>query len=112
MVILCELLVPSIQSGLIIWSVVDDTPGSWCQLIHQPVLREGDFVSLDLLGSHISCFQVLGGDSAVNGLVWVRGAQAEYDAYEQLGSPGWNWDNMYAAMKKVCSPVSLHVNKD
>ncbi|KAF8331596.1 hypothetical protein F5887DRAFT_1081185 [Amanita rubescens] len=38
--------------------------------------------------------------SAVNGLVWVRGAQAEYDAYEQLGSPGWNWDNMYAAMKK------------
>ena len=57
-------------------------------------------------------FQILGGDSAVNGLVWIRGAQAEYDAYEQLGNPGWNWDNMYAAMKKVRLPAPLDVNKD
>jgi choline dehydrogenase-like flavoprotein len=45
--------------------------------------------------------QVLGGDSAVNGLVWVRGPKEEYDAIEGLGSPGWNWNNFYAAMRKV-----------
>jgi hypothetical protein len=38
----------------------------------------------------------------VNGLVWVRPPEAEYDAWEALGNSGWNWDSMYAAMKKVC----------
>lgn len=55
----------------------------------------------DLLGSQSHACQVLGGDSAVNGLVWVRPPEAEYDAWEALGNSGWNWDSMYAAMKKV-----------
>lgn len=45
--------------------------------------------------------QVLGGGTAVNGLVWVRGPEAEYNAFESLGNPGWNWNTFYAAMKKV-----------
>ncbi|KAG6898025.1 hypothetical protein C0992_007021 [Termitomyces sp. T32_za158] len=45
--------------------------------------------------------EILGGDSAVNGLVWVRGAREEYDAFADLGNPGWNWDNFYSAMKKA-----------
>lgn len=47
------------------------------------------------------CGQILGGDSAVNGLVWIRGAQEEYDAIEALGSPTWNWNSLYENMKKV-----------
>lgn len=46
-------------------------------------------------------FKILGGDSAVNGLVWVRGAKEEYDAFEDLGSRGWNWNSLYSYMKKV-----------
>lgn len=41
--------------------------------------------------------KVLGGSSALNFLVWDRAAKAEYDAWEALGNPGWNWntiDNM------------------
>ncbi|KAG6876677.1 hypothetical protein C0993_001314 [Termitomyces sp. T159_Od127] len=45
--------------------------------------------------------EVLGGDSAVNGLVWVRGAREEYDAFADLGNPGWNWDRFYSAMRKA-----------
>ncbi|TFK37669.1 hypothetical protein BDQ12DRAFT_685079 [Crucibulum laeve] len=44
--------------------------------------------------------KILGGGSAVNGLVWIRGPKAEYDAIEQLGSPGWNWNSLYTTMKK------------
>lgn len=44
--------------------------------------------------------KVVGGCSAHNGLVWNRAAAAEYDAWEELGNPGWNWETMYAAMAK------------
>jgi choline dehydrogenase-like flavoprotein len=43
----------------------------------------------------------LGGSSVLNFLVWDRAAEVEYDAWEQLGSTGWNWDNMYKYMKKA-----------
>jgi len=50
---------------------------------------------------HLRLLQILGGDSAVNGLVWITGAEEEYDAYEALGSPGWNWHNMHQCLVKV-----------
>jgi hypothetical protein len=46
----------------------------------------------------------------VNGLVWVRGPKEEYDAIEALGSPGWNWDNFYAAMRKVICGWTCFLN--
>ncbi|KAK2466602.1 hypothetical protein APHAL10511_000860 [Amanita phalloides] len=52
------------------------------------------------LSINLSSGKILGGDSSVNGLVWVRPPVAEYDAFEALGNAGWNWDSMYAAMKK------------
>ncbi|KAH6683454.1 GMC oxidoreductase [Halenospora varia] len=45
--------------------------------------------------------KVLGGTSALNLMVWDRGAVADYDAWEQLGNEGWNWDSMMPAMLKV-----------
>lgn len=44
---------------------------------------------------------VLGGSSVLNFLVWDRAAKVEYDAWEQLGSAGWNWNNLYKYMKKA-----------
>ncbi|KAF8627583.1 hypothetical protein AX17_006156 [Amanita inopinata Kibby_2008] len=60
---------------------------------------------------NLSSGKILGGDSAVNGLVWVRPPKAEYDAFEVLGNEGWNWDSMYAAMKKsetLDQPTAVH----
>ncbi|KDN45610.1 GMC oxidoreductase [Tilletiaria anomala UBC 951] len=44
---------------------------------------------------------VLGGSSALNFLVWDRPNKREIDAWEQLGSPGWNWDFVYKYIKKA-----------
>ncbi|KAK0837713.1 hypothetical protein LTR03_012583 [Friedmanniomyces endolithicus] len=43
--------------------------------------------------------RVLGGSSALNLLSWDRATVADYNAWEELGSPGWNWNTMHPAMK-------------
>lgn len=43
--------------------------------------------------------KVLGGTSAINLMIWDRGSAPEYDGWDQLGNPGWGWENMIAAMK-------------
>jgi len=48
----------------------------------------------------ISRGKVVGGSSAINLMVWDRGAAAEYDQWEEVGNPGWNWGSMLKAMTK------------
>ena len=45
--------------------------------------------------------RVLGGSSSVNGMVYNRGAQADYDALESLGNDGWGWDEMLRVFKQM-----------
>ncbi|KAI5204542.1 alcohol oxidase [Aureobasidium subglaciale] len=45
--------------------------------------------------------KVLGGSSALNLMCWDRASVAEYDAWEHIGNPGWNWDSMITNMLKV-----------
>jgi choline dehydrogenase len=35
--------------------------------------------------------KLLGGSSAINGLVWVRGQPQDYDTWAKMGAPGWSW---------------------
>nr|BBP86354.1 FAD dependent glucose dehydrogenase [synthetic construct] len=49
----------------------------------------------------IATGKLLGGGSAVNGLVWTRGALKDFDAWEELGNPGWNGNNLFKYFKKV-----------
>ncbi|KPM36920.1 hypothetical protein AK830_g9653 [Neonectria ditissima] len=44
--------------------------------------------------------KVLGGSSAMNLMSYDRAAAAEYDSWEALGNPGWNWKTMVKAMMK------------
>ncbi|KEQ75289.1 alcohol oxidase [Aureobasidium namibiae CBS 147.97] len=43
---------------------------------------------------------VVGGGTVVNGMFFARGAAADYDAWEQLGNPGWGWDGLLPYFKK------------
>jgi choline dehydrogenase len=38
--------------------------------------------------------KVLGGSSAINGLLYIRGQHADYDLWRQLGCAGWSWDEV------------------
>jgi choline dehydrogenase len=38
--------------------------------------------------------KVLGGSSSINGLLYIRGQQRDYDLWRQLGCEGWGWDDV------------------
>lgn len=44
--------------------------------------------------------KVLGGSSAINGLVYVRGQKQDYDHWRQLGNEGWGYDDILPFFKK------------
>lgn len=50
--------------------------------------------------SNVRVAEVLGGGSVVNGMVYDRGSEADYDAWEKLGNKGWGWDGFYPFLKK------------
>ncbi|KAF8604820.1 alcohol oxidase [Ceratobasidium sp. AG-I] len=43
--------------------------------------------------------KALGGSSAINLMAFDRASKTEYDAWEFLGNPGWNWDGLLPCMK-------------
>ena len=43
---------------------------------------------------------VVGGGSVVNGMAYLRGSQADYDAWEALGNPGWGWSSLSPYFRK------------
>jgi len=44
--------------------------------------------------------KVIGGCSAINAMIYMRGQAADYDHWRQLGLTGWSWDDVLPAFKK------------
>lgn len=44
--------------------------------------------------------RVLGGCSAINGMIYMRGQARDYDQWRQMGNAGWGWDDVLPYFKK------------
>ncbi len=44
--------------------------------------------------------KVIGGCSAINGMIYMRGQAADYDHWRQLGNPGWGWQDVLPYFKR------------
>ncbi len=44
--------------------------------------------------------KVVGGSSAINGMIYMLGQSADYDNWRQLGLPGWSWDDVRPFFRK------------
>jgi choline dehydrogenase len=45
--------------------------------------------------------RMLGGSSAINGMVWVRGQRQDYDTWAQLGNRGWSYEDVLPIFKRL-----------
>ncbi|MBM3342531.1 MAG: GMC oxidoreductase [Betaproteobacteria bacterium] len=45
--------------------------------------------------------RALGGSSAVNGMIWVRGDPLELDQWQALGNPGWAYQDILPLLKRM-----------
>ncbi|KAJ7321714.1 GMC oxidoreductase-domain-containing protein [Mycena albidolilacea] len=69
------------------------TANDW-QFVTVPQVDVGNRVQAQVQG------KVLGGGSAINSGMYLRGNKDEYDALERLGAKGWKWDSMFAVVKE------------
>ncbi|MHA7877009.1 GMC family oxidoreductase [Roseivivax sp.] len=44
--------------------------------------------------------RILGGSSAINGMLYLRGQAADYDGWRQMGLSGWGWDEVLPYFRK------------
>jgi choline dehydrogenase len=44
--------------------------------------------------------KVLGGCTAINGMIYMRGQARDYDHWRQLGNTGWGWDDVLPYFKR------------
>lgn len=51
--------------------------------------------------------RVLGGGTILNGMLWNRGGQGDYEDWVNLGNPGWGWDDLlpYFMKSEMYTPV-------
>ncbi|KAK3935485.1 putative GMC oxidoreductase [Diplogelasinospora grovesii] len=61
--------------------------------------------------SSVAVAAVVGGGSVVNGMGYGRGSKADYDAWEELGNPGWGWQALLPYFRKstTLTPPSASV---
>jgi choline dehydrogenase len=55
--------------------------------------------------------KVIGGSSAINAMIYMRGQAADYDRWRQMGLAGWGWDDvlpLFLAQEDHIAPLGEH----
>lgn len=81
---------PPVGGGM----MIEDPEVNWCQYA-QP--------NPDLSGRrvYVARGKILGGSSAINGLIFNRGQRLDYDAWERMGCTGWSYQDVLPWFKKL-----------
>ena len=66
----------------------------WC-LLAEPDESRGGKVDLWPAG------RTLGGSSAINGMLYVRGARSDFDRWAALGNQGWSYDEVLPCFRRL-----------
>jgi len=66
----------------------------WCLLAEPDASRHG---KVDLWPAG----RTLGGSSSINGMLYVRGAREDFDAWAALGNPGWGYADVLPAFRRI-----------
>ncbi len=74
--------------------LIDNPAANWCY-------RAEAEESTDGRGIPVPRGRVLGGSSSINGLVFVRGQQLDYDTWAQLGNRGWSFDDVLPVFRRM-----------
>jgi choline dehydrogenase len=45
--------------------------------------------------------KVVGGSSAINAMVWIRGDRLDYEDWKAAGNPGWGWEDVLPYFKRI-----------
>ena len=59
--------------------------------------------------------RLLGGSSAINAMLWARGAAAVFDGWAALGCDGWSWrevEPLYRRIEHFGDPADPHMGRD
>jgi choline dehydrogenase len=56
---------------------------------------------------HLRRGRVVGGTSMINGSVAVRGAPRDYDRWQELGAPGWGWNDVLPYFERAEAAVPI-----
>ena len=89
-------------------------PNDWHPMIHIPAgmralirnpLVNWNYTTEPEKGTHDRRMEwprgrTLGGSSSINGMLYVRGAPADFDGWAQMGARGWSWDEVLPFFKK------------
>jgi choline dehydrogenase len=80
------------------------TPGRWVTLIGSPLDWGYTTEPEPGLADRRIVFprgKVVGGSSAINAMTYVRGHRLDFDGWRRLGNPGWGYDDVLPAFKRV-----------
>ena len=57
----------------------------------------------------LNCGKALGGSSAINSMLYIRGAASDYDEWAELGCEGWGWNDVLPVFKAL---ENNHIGQD
>jgi choline dehydrogenase len=72
----------------------DDPKANWCYWSEANASHGGRAL-------YVPRGRILGGSSAINGMVWVRGQKQDFDQWAQLGCTGWSYDDVLPLFRKM-----------